>query len=181
MAAAAVAAELVSTEAAVCVDAEAQLRWLTRVAADACTAASVASSSSAEPEPGVGIETSRALWDAARAFAVQAYPDHKFPTRAAGQRCRLSDLERGVARCANRALTPRRLIGCTGFTPSWQSRQRRRHAPVEPALAEAVALMRAAVTMTRQTAVHLVQAPRIHAAAGRVRRVGSKRVGSFFA
>ncbi|MCZ2847417.1 AAA family ATPase [Modestobacter sp. VKM Ac-2978] len=67
-----------------------RLNSLAATAAELRAAATVASSSGfgAEPVPGVGSSTWRALWEAARAFSeAEAYPGHAFPVADEGDTC----------------------------------------------------------------------------------------------
>ncbi len=147
VAADAVAERLVTVEAAVGAAAETELRRLAGVAADKRAAATVASSSSfdAEPVPGVGTGTWRALWQAARAFAKETYPDRSFPVTAGDARCPLcqQSLEEAAAD---------RLHRFHAFMSDTTETEAR---AAERAVTDAVAVVRATVTLTPQTAVHL--------------------------
>lgn len=89
---AAAAGELSRLSGVVGTDAEIALRALGAEAAQKRAAANVASSASfdQEPVPGVGSDTWRALWEAARRFSeTEGQPDHAFPATEAGRHCPL--------------------------------------------------------------------------------------------
>lgn len=143
----AVADSLHAVEVALGADAEAELRRLVGAAADKRAAAAVASSLSfdAEPVPGVGTGTWRALWQAARAFAEETYPDRPFPAIAADARCPLcqQDLDEAAADRLHR------FHAYMSDTTETEARA------AERAVVDAVAVVGATATLTPQTAVYL--------------------------
>lgn len=161
----AVAAELTRVAGVVGVKAETQLRQLAAAAVERRAAATVASSASfdAEPVPGVGSGTWRALWEAAREFSEgTAWPSQPFPPRESDARCPLCqqvlDDDAG-----------HRLHRFHAFMTDNTETQARL---AERALDDARDAISATVTMTPTTAVHLEVLRSAHAElAGRAQEV----------
>jgi ABC-type cobalamin/Fe3+-siderophores transport system ATPase subunit len=67
--------------------------WLEKEASRGALALAAASGFEGEPLPGIGGEAWRTLWEAARAYAAEAYPSRVFPETAEEDRCVLCQQE----------------------------------------------------------------------------------------
>jgi energy-coupling factor transporter ATP-binding protein EcfA2 len=144
----AAAGELTRLSGILGTDAEIALRALGTEAAQKRAAANVASSASFdhEPLPGVGSETWRALWGAARRFSeTEAQPDHAFPAAEVEGHCPLC--QQILTADANARLHRFHAFMSDDTQNQAETAERDRH--------RALTMVRATQTVTPSLAVHL--------------------------